>query len=205
MGSPHGPAGPSLTSSAHTFTCEVQHGVVLPSIVRHCRSINSLVLFGQLERRMSGGSVSMGSRRSHGRKISLGSRPAPNALCDLRQGLSPPWASVYPSGTGDLKAPSSSRAFGSKLRAWLGWRWTGLGGARAEPNACMWSRGSCGEQSTASPPCRACLSLAGLHPSCPAPWGLSLGGPLCASPEGSGFLLPPRTRGPFCLMIVNPK
>lgn len=70
----------------------------------------------------------MGSRRSHGRKISLGSRPAPNALCDLRQGLSPPWASVYPSGTGDLKAPSSSRTFGSKLRAWLGWRWAGLGG-----------------------------------------------------------------------------
>jgi hypothetical protein len=48
---------PSLTLPAPTFTCEVQYGVVFPSVIRNHCPVSSLVLFGQLERRMRDSSV----------------------------------------------------------------------------------------------------------------------------------------------------
>ena len=69
LGSARDPPGPSLTSPAPTFISEIQDGIVLPSIVRNLCSVNTLVLFGQLEGRRREGGIGMGSRKSDGQQI----------------------------------------------------------------------------------------------------------------------------------------
>lgn len=73
---PQNPPGPSPTPAAPTFACEVQCGVIDPSVIRNHCSVNSHVLFGQLEGRMSVGGVSLGSRRNDSQPVGLGWRPA---------------------------------------------------------------------------------------------------------------------------------
>lgn len=88
---------------APTFTCEVQDGVVLPPIVRNLRSVDALVLLGQLERRTREGVSGLGSRRSDGQQFGRpGLQACPNSVCDLKQEASLPWASVYPCAMGDV-------------------------------------------------------------------------------------------------------